>query len=35
VTRSDTVGAVLALVLFAVFLVFWTFMPRREKRKYG
>jgi len=35
ITRSDSVGGVLALVLFAVFLVFWTFMPRREKRKYG
>jgi len=35
VTRSDTVGGVLALVLLVVFLVFWTFIPRREKRKYG
>jgi hypothetical protein len=35
VTRSDTVGGVLALVLLVVFLVFWTLIPRREKRKYG
>ena len=35
VTRSDAVGAVLALVVFIAFLVFWNFVPRREKRKYG
>lgn len=35
VTRSDAVGAILAVVVFATFLVFWTFVPRREKRKYG
>ena len=35
VTRSDAVGAILAVVVLATFLVFWTFVPRREKRKYG
>jgi hypothetical protein len=35
VTRSDAVGAILALVVLVAFLVFWTFVPRREKHKYG
>ena len=35
VTESDTVGAVIGLVVLVAFLVFWTFVPRREKRKYG
>jgi hypothetical protein len=35
VTRSDAVGALLAVVVFAVFLALWTLVPRREKRKYG
>jgi hypothetical protein len=35
VTKSDAVGAALAIAALAVFLVLWTFVPRREKRKYG
>ena len=35
VAKSDAVGAILALLVFVTFLVFWTFVPRREKHKYG
>ena len=35
VTKSDAVGAALAVAALAVFLALWTFVPRREKRKYG
>lgn len=35
VTESDAVGAVIAVAVFIAFLALWTFLPRREKRKYG
>jgi hypothetical protein len=35
VIESDALAAALAGVLFVAFLVFWTFVPRREARKYG
>lgn len=35
ITKSDGVGALLALALLIVFVGLWIFVPWREKRKYG
>ena len=35
VARSQAAGATLGVVVLVTFLFFWTFLPRREKRKYG
>jgi hypothetical protein len=35
VIESHAIASVLAVVIFVLFLVFWTFVPRRETRKYG
>ena len=35
ITKSDALGALLALVMLIVFVALWIFVPWREKRKYG
>jgi len=35
VIGDHAIASLLAAVVFVVFLVFWTFVPRREARKYG
>ena len=32
VTKSDTIGALLAVAVLVVFIAFWILLPRREKR---